>query len=299
MIVGPTASGKSKYAVALAQEISAEIVSADSMQIYRHMDIGTAKATPAERGGIPHHMIDIADPDERFSVADYQKMALACLDGIIARGRRAIIAGGAGLYISALVYNIRYPEFSADPLYRGHLKRVAQIYGNDWLHAELMKVDPISANKIHTNDEKRIIRALEVYNATGMPLSEHERLSRSEPPKFRFNLIGLDVARDELYRRIDLRVDRMLEMGLVSETRRLLERYGREGTALQAIGYKELIAYIDGVCSLHEAVMSIKTGTRRYAKRQMTWFRPMPGVKWVRQSRTDTRGARDETIYLR
>ena len=281
VITGPTASGKTEYAIRLAREIDAEIVSADSMQIYRHMDIGTAKAAPSERGGIPHHMIDIVDPGVRFSVAEYKKMALQCIEDILSRGRRAIVAGGAGLYISALVYNIQYPALAPDPAYRGRLEDRALESGTASLHAELALLDPAAAAKIHTNDQKRIIRALEVYHATGTTISEHERLSRSEPPRYTYELIGLQVERGELYRRIDARVDRMLEDGLVEEARALYERYAKHGTARQAIGYKELFTYFEGGCTLDEAIAKIKTETRRYAKRQMTWFRSMPEINWV------------------
>jgi len=281
VIVGPTASGKTEYAIRLALEIGAEIVSADSMQIYRYMDIGTAKAPPSERRGVPHHMIDVADPGTRFSVAEYQKMALQCIEDIIARGRRAIVAGGAGLYIAALVYNIQYPAFAPDPAYRDLLTKKARESGNAPLYAELTMLDPDAATKIHANDQKRIIRALEVYHSTGMAISEHERLSRSNPPRYRYELTGLSVERGELYRRIDARVDKMVEGGLVEEARMLYERYAQYGTARQAIGYKELFAYFEGGCALSGAIAKIKTETRRYAKRQMTWFRSMPEINWV------------------
>ena len=281
VIVGPTASGKTRYAVNLAKEIGAEIVSADSMQIYRYMDIGTAKATLPERAGIPHHMIDIVDPDKRFSVADYKKMALECIDAIIARGRKVVVVGGTGLYISALIYNIRYPGFAADPAYRERLSREALSSGSEALYSELCNIDPEAAIKIHAHDLKRIIRALEIYRATGKRMSEHERLSLSEPPQYTYDIIGLNAARDELYRRIDARVDQMFERGLLDEARALLERYGSTGTASQAIGYKELFSYLNGEYPLCEAIQKIKSGTRHYAKRQMTWFRRMPGVKWI------------------
>ena len=281
VVVGPTASGKTKYAVDLAKKIGADIISADSMQIYRHMDIGTAKATLTERGGIPHHMIDIVDPDERFSVAQYKKMAYECIDGVLSRDRRVVVAGGTGLYISALVNNIRYPGFAADPEYRERLIKEAQTRGGEWLYAKLLENDPDAAKRIHPNDQKRIVRALEVYRATGKTMGEHERLSRIEPPKYNFCLIGLRVDRGELYRRIDFRVDQMLENGLLDEARALYERYGKNGTASQAIGYKELFAYFDGEQPLCEAVRRIKTGTRRYAKRQLTWFRAMREINWI------------------
>jgi len=281
VVAGPTASGKTGFAVRAAKAAGGEIVSADSMQIYRHMDIGTAKATPAEMDGVPHHMLDVVEPDARFSVADYQKTALACIRGVRARGRKAVVVGGTGLYISSLVYNIRYPEFASDRVYRAQLENEAHARGIKALHDDLARIDPEAAVKIHVNDKKRIIRALEVYRATGVAISEHERNSRKTPPEFRYRLIGLGVERAELYRRIDARVDSMIEQGLEGEARRLMERYGRQCAAFQAIGYKELFAYFDGACTLEEAVAKIKMETRRYAKRQMTWFRGIPGMIWV------------------
>ena len=281
VVAGPTASGKTKYAIRLAKSIGAEIVSADSMQIYRHLDIGTAKATLSEREEVPHHMIDIVEPDVRFSVADYQEMALKCIKAIIARGRKVVVAGGTGLYISALINNIKYPDFASDPAFREKLERDAAATGNAAIYSELMRIDPAAAQRIHVNDKKRIIRALEVYHATGRTISEHERLSKTTPPEYCYNLIGLNIPRDILYRRIDARVEQMMNDGLVSETRAVYERYGKAGTALQAIGYKELISYFEGELTLCEATERIKTETRRFAKRQMTWFRAMPGMKWI------------------
>ncbi|MCL2058420.1 MAG: tRNA (adenosine(37)-N6)-dimethylallyltransferase MiaA [Oscillospiraceae bacterium] len=281
VVVGPTASGKTEFAIDMAIAIGAEIVSADSMQVYRHMDIGTAKATPQAHKRVPHHMIDVVDPCVRFSVADYQKMAHACIDSILRRGRRVVIVGGTGLYISALINNIRYPPLASDPAYRERLGRMARQSGNDSLYAELNAVDAQAASRIHKNDLKRIIRALEVYHCTGRTISEHERLSRVEPPLYRYSLIGLNVGREELYRRIDARVEDMIKSGLVGEARMLYDFYGKSGTASQAIGYKELFNFFDGNCTLAEAAALIKRETRRYAKRQMTWFRSVPGINWI------------------
>jgi len=281
VIVGATASGKTRRAVSLAKITGAEIVSADSMQVYRRMDIGTAKATLSEREGVPHHMIDVVEPDERFSVADYKKMASQCVRDILSRGRGVIVTGGTGLYISALVYNINYPAFTVDAAYRERLTRRVEQEGTYGLHAELADADPEAAAKIHINDVKRIIRALEVYKATGMNISAHERLSRAEPPEFNFKLYGIDVARDELYRRINARVDAMFENGLVGEARAMFDRYGYGIAASQAIGYKELIGYFNGACGLDDVKEKIKTETRRYAKRQLTWFRSMKHIEWT------------------
>lgn len=281
VVVGATASGKTAYAVEAALAAGGEIVSADSIQIYRHMDIGSAKATPAERRGIPHHMIDVAEPDERFSVARYQKMALGCIGGIISRGRRAVVVGGTGLYVSALVRNIRYPDIPADARLREGLAEEARLRGTEALHSELARVDPDAAAKIHANDQKRIVRALEVYRATGVAISEHERQSRLAPPPYRFHVVGLEVGRGELYRRIGARVDRMVADGLADEAKALFERYGRGAPAFQAIGYKEFAPFLDGLAPLGDVVDKIKMETRRYAKRQLTWFRAMEEVGWI------------------
>ncbi|MDR3120259.1 MAG: tRNA (adenosine(37)-N6)-dimethylallyltransferase MiaA [Clostridiales bacterium] len=282
VVTGQTASGKTAYAVRRAKESGAEIVSADSMQIYRPMDIGTAKATVEERQGVPHHMIDVAEPDESFSVARYQAMANDCIKDILSRGRRVIVVGGTGLYISALIYNIRYPVIAGDPAYRERLRAAAREEGGAArLFDRLRAVDPQAAQKLHENDEKRVIRALEVFETTGRTISEFARESRATPPEYRFEVVGLAVPRDELYDRINRRVDDMLRRGLVDEARFLVGRYGRAGTAMQAIGYKELVAYLDGRLSLAEAVEKIKTGTRRYAKRQSTWFRAIPEITWI------------------
>lgn len=281
VITGPTASGKSAYAIGLALKTGAEIVSADSMQIYRHMDVGAAKTPPGERAGVPHHMIDVADPDERFSVADYQRVANACIADILARGRNVIVAGGTGLYISALIYNTRFPAYKPDPELRARLAQRAAEIGAEGLHAELAAVDAEAAAKIHTNDIKRATRALEVYYATGATISEHARLSRAAPPPYEYRVYCMDVARDELYRRIDARVDAMIRLGLEAEARAIFDRYGRGGTAAQAIGYKEFLPYFDGLRTLPETVDTIKMETRRYAKRQMTWFRQISGITFV------------------
>jgi tRNA dimethylallyltransferase len=281
VVVGPTAVGKSDYAVGRALAEGGEIVSADSMQVYIGLDKGTSKPVAEERRGVPHHMIDVADPGDRYSVADYQKMAASCLDDIASRNKRAIIAGGTGLYISSLMNNVRYPVFDVDESYRARLAGEAGAHGSKALHETLARIDPESAMRIHENDLKRIIRALEVFRATGETIGEHERRSRAEPPKYAFRIVGLGVERGELYRRIDERVDNMIAMGLEDEARMIDRLYGRRGASAQAIGYKELYAYFDGECAFEDAVEKIKTETRRYAKRQLTWFRSVPGIIWT------------------
>jgi tRNA dimethylallyltransferase len=284
-VVGPTASGKTEYAVRLALKMGAEIVSADSMQIYRHMDVGTAKPSMAERRGVEHHMIDVVEPDEPFSVAAYQKMALDCIRGALSRAKPVIVAGGTGLYIQALACNIAYPERAGDEACRRRLEALALERGNGCLADMLAAVDPASAGRIHINDRKRLIRALEIYETTGVTQTELIARSRATPPAYAFEPRGLFVERAELYGRINRRVDAMIKNGLPDEARALFGKYGRGdgrgGTALQAIGYKEMADYIDGRCALEDAAEKIKLETRRYAKRQMTWFRKMSGIAWV------------------
>lgn len=283
-IVGPTASGKTALAVELALAFGAEVVSADSMQVYRGMDIGTAKPTLKERRGVIHHMIDVAEPNETFSVARYTAMASQCIRGIRERGRLPILAGGTGLYLDALLSGLDFGDIPSSSEYRAELSELARSHGPEKLHAMLEECDPESASRIHPNDIKRTIRALEVFHATGITISEWQRRSKSAPPPYRPVYIGLCFEdRSELYRRIDARVDKMLADGLVDEVRRLMNSPGAaHGTAMQAIGYKELAEYLRGECDLEEAVLRVKRETRRYAKRQMTWLRRNPDINWYK-----------------
>ena len=282
VVAGPTASGKTAYAVRLAIEIGAEIVSADSVQIYRGLDIGSAKPSLGERGGVPHHMIDVADPGEAFTVARYKELALACVRDIASRGRRVVVVGGAGLYIQALTQNIRYPAAPDDGAFRSRMAAVAEAEGAGALYAMLCEADPEAALRIHPNDTKRVIRALEAHECGGRTMTEQVARSRDEPPEFGFDIVGLDVGRAELYERIGRRVDEMARKGLVGEARALAERHGADCPALKSIGYKEIVAHLRGEMGLAEALDAIKMNTRRYAKRQMTWFRKTPGLHWVR-----------------
>ena len=289
VIAGPTASGKTDLAVELALMIDGEIISADSMQIYRGMDIGTAKPTIDERRGIPHHLIDIVDPDEEYSVAQFKEDALACIDDIVKRGKTPIVAGGTGLYINSLVYNITFSETISNWEYREKLRKLSEEQGPLVLYEYLKKVDPKSAEIIHPNNVKRVIRALEVYETTGKPISEHKEVSRNNPPPYKFLVYGLQVERKELYRRIDQRVDKMMEKGLYDEVKGLLSRgYSPELVSLQGIGYKEIIAAIEGRCSLSEATERMKTNTRHLAKRQITWFNKTEGLVWIENSNANT-----------
>lgn len=285
-VVGPTASGKTRLAVTLAQSFNGEVVSADSMQLYRGMDICTAKPDETEKGGIPHHMLDIASPSEYYSAQRYADEAGLCVEDIIKRGRLPIIAGGTGLYIHALIdgFNITAPE--ADAKYREKLEEIAASEGGEALHRLLEKNDPETAARLHQNDRKRIIRALEIYKTTGKTMAENMSAPAAEP-KYNALMLGLRYAdREELYSRIEIRVDDMLAHGLLEEARLLLSSgVPKNATAMQAIGYKELSDYIGGTGSLSEAVEKIKRESRRYAKRQITWFSKDKRIKWLETGR--------------
>ncbi|NMA33230.1 MAG: tRNA (adenosine(37)-N6)-dimethylallyltransferase MiaA [Clostridiaceae bacterium] len=299
VIAGPTASGKTRLSIELAKLINGSIVSADSMQVYKYMDIGTAKPDKEEMSGVRHYMINEVEPDENYSVARYRERALECIAAITEEGGRPIVTGGTGLYINSLVYNINFSETICDEDLREALKAEAEQYGNRYLYEKLSRIDPEAASRIHENDTKRIIRAIEVYTHTRKTISEHIRQSRLEPPPYRYILFGLDWDREELYRRIDERVDRMISEGLVEETRRLVEMgYDKRSTAMQAIGYKEILPYLKGECSLEEAVEMLKRNTRRYAKRQMTWFRRMQEIIWLDMDEdTDMKEAAGKIIH--
>jgi len=282
VIAGPTASGKTGLSIELAKMINGSIVSADSMQIYRYMDIGTAKPDENERAGIRHYMIDEVDPDENYSVARYQKKALEYISEIVRAGKRPIVAGGTGLYINSLVYNISFSETVCDEKLRSELKQLAEEKGNRCLYERLKELDPEAAARIHENDVKRIIRAIEVYTHTNKTISEHVRLSRLEPAPYRYIIFGLNWDREKLYRRIDERVDKMIRQGLVDEVKKLKAMgFDKGSTAMQAIGYKEILGYLKGEYSLEEAIDILKRNTRRYAKRQLTWFRRMNEIIWL------------------
>ncbi|NLM72940.1 MAG: tRNA (adenosine(37)-N6)-dimethylallyltransferase MiaA [Clostridiaceae bacterium] len=290
VIAGPTASGKTDLAIELALKVNGEIISADSMQIYREMNIGTAKPTMEERKGIPHHMMDIVYPDEEFSVAQFQKGAKECIKDILSRGKVPIVAGGTGLYINTLVYNITFSETITDWNYRKKLENIAREQGAEALHLLLQKVDPVSAEKIHPNNVKRVIRALEVYETTGKPISQHQMESRQIKPEYDYKIFGIEVDRDVLYSRIDVRVVKMMEMGLYEEVENILNKgYSPDLVSLQGIGYKEIIMAIQGECTLGEAVDKIKLNTRHLAKRQMTWFRKTENLKWMKTAEMDKR----------
>ncbi|NLK86864.1 MAG: tRNA (adenosine(37)-N6)-dimethylallyltransferase MiaA [Clostridiaceae bacterium] len=299
IIAGPTASGKTGLSIELAKLINGSIISADSMQIYRFMDIGTAKPDEKERSGIRHYLIDEVDPDENFSVARFRELALGYIEEIIREGRRPIIAGGTGLYINSLLYNINFSQTICDEELRDSLRREAQEKGNRYLYERLLAMDPVTASRIHENDVKRVIRAIEVHTHTNKPISEHEKMSRLEPAPYRYIVFGLNWDRERLYRRIEARVDKMMADGLVDEVRHLAEMgYDKGTTAMQAIGYKEVLRYLRGESTLEETVEILKRDTRRYAKRQLTWFRRIREINWIDMDEsTDISAAAKKIIH--
>ncbi|WP_126426589.1 tRNA (adenosine(37)-N6)-dimethylallyltransferase MiaA [Brevibacillus marinus] len=279
VIVGPTAVGKTALSLTLAKRLGGEIISGDSMQVYRYMDIGTAKVSPAERAVVPHHLIDIVNPDEEYSVALFQQMATRLIREINQRGRLPFIVGGTGLYIEAVTHRFRFAQAEQDPQLRERLKRLAETEGVEALHRRLAQIDPVTAKRLHPNDVKRVIRAIEIYELTGKTMADFQQ--RAEQSPYNLYMVGLTMDRARLYERINQRVDQMIADGLVEEVRRLLERgYDPSLVSLQGLGYKELIPYLQGACTLEEAVAEIKKRTRRFAKRQLSWFRRMPEVHW-------------------
>lgn len=283
VITGPTASGKTAMSVELAKILGAEIVNADSMQIYKYMDIGTAKPDMEERQNIPHHLIDIVNPDEQFSVARYCEMAKNVIDLIHKKGKPVVMVGGTGLYVDSLVNNIQFSEIEADEQYRAKMDELANEKGNGYIHNMLSEIDSESAKKIDVADRKRIIRALEVYHLTGKTITWHNEQSRSIPSPYNTTMFAIDVDRNVLYEKINRRVDLMLEKGLLNEVNSIVNMgISKNSTAMQAIGYKEIVQYFDGEISLEEAVEKIKQGSRRYAKRQLTWYRRNEKIHWVK-----------------
>ena len=281
ILTGPTAVGKTALSIMLAKAIGGEIISADSMQVYRYMDIGTAKIKPEETEGVPHHLIDVLNPTEDFNVTAFQTMAKQAINEIYSRGRIPIVAGGTGFYIQSLLYDISFEETEVS-FYREELTAYYEAYGAHALHEELKKVDPVSYEQIHENNVKRVIRALEFYHDTGYPISEHNKAQRQKVSPYNFEYFVLNDDREVLYRRIEKRIDIMMEQGLIEEVQGLLD-YGCQPdmVSMQGLGYKEIISYLNGECSLEEAVYILKRDTRHFAKRQLTWFRREKEVTWV------------------
>lgn len=281
VLVGPTAVGKTYISVELAKKLNTEIVSADSMQIYKGMDIGTAKITKEEMQGIRHHMIDIIEPDKIYSVSDFKHDSEKIIDRIISENKIPIIAGGSGLYVNSLIYDLDFGKAKSDSSVRDYYTSLYKEHGEDYLYDRLKEVDPESAEKIHKNNVKRVMRALEVYHITGRKFSETNMSVRKGSSKYNCILIGIRSDRKVLYQRINERVDKMMEKGLAEEVRALMSKgYGKELVSMQGIGYKEIIEYLEGSTGLCEAVEILKRNTRRFAKRQFTWFLRDDNVKW-------------------
>lgn len=301
-VVGPTATGKTKMGVALAKRFDGEVVSVDSMQLYRGMAIGTAAPTREEMEGIPHHMVAVADPAESWSAARYVHAADACVQDILGRGKLPVLVGGTGLYLDALIRGTDFAAGSQGTELRRQLQRRARQEGVETLLEELRRIDPAAAQKLHLRDEKRIIRALEVWYETGCTITEHDRQERQRPPKYDALYIGLDfLDRQDLRDRIDKRVDTMVEQGLLEEVETLLASgLPRDATALQAIGYKQFLAVAEGTATRQEAIEEVKLRSRQYAKRQLTWLRRNPDIFWVRWERRPNfpEGLQKATEYL-
>ncbi|XJZ29056.1 tRNA (adenosine(37)-N6)-dimethylallyltransferase MiaA [Bacillota bacterium Lsc_1132] len=279
VIIGPTAVGKTKLSIELAKRLNGEIISGDSMQIYKGMDIGTAKIKADEMEGIPHHLIDIKDPSESFSVAEFQELVRAKISEIGKRGKLPIIVGGTGLYIQSVIYDYQFSEAAADEVFRNQLEQKAKMIGNEALYQELADIDPDSARLIHPNNLRRVIRALEIYHCTGKTMSDWQKDQQPEL-LYQTAIVGLTMEREKLYERINARVDLMIQEGLLEEVRNFYDQGLRACQSIQAIGYKELIEYFDGKVPLDIAIENLKQNSRRYAKRQLTWFRNKMSVEW-------------------
>ncbi|MBB3110380.1 tRNA dimethylallyltransferase [Paenibacillus phyllosphaerae] len=284
VLIGPTAVGKTKTSIELAKSLNAEIISGDSMQVYRGMDIGTAKIKPEEMEGVPHHLIDICEPDHPFSVAEFQTRCADLIADITARGKIPFIVGGTGLYVESVAYGYDFPETGSDEEFRQEQQRYADEQGTIALHDRLSAVDPESAQRLHPNDVRRVIRALEVYHLTGTKFSEQmEGQKRTSP--YELCIIGLTLDRAVLYERINARVDAMIDAGLVDEVKRLLDQgVSPTSVAMHGLGYKEIAAYIQGYTTLDAAIELLKRDTRRFAKRQLSWFRHMKDISWIEAS---------------
>ena len=282
ILTGPTAVGKTALSIGLAKKIGGSVISADSMQVYRHMDIGSAKIRPEEMEGVPHYLIDVLEPKEEFHVVRFQELAKQAMEEIYEQGRIPIVAGGTGFYIQALLYDIDFTESSEDKDYRRQLNDFAAQYGEEALHQKLEKVDEKAAEQIHPNNRKRVIRALEFYHLTGKKISEHNEEERKKESPYRYAYFVLNDDRQRLYGRIDHRVDQMLEDGLVEEVQKL-KKMGctRDLVSMKGLGYKEILAYLEGEMPLDEAVRVLKRDTRHFAKRQITWFKRERDVIWV------------------
>lgn len=281
VICGPTASGKTALSIELAKRINGEVVSADSMQIYKDMDIGSAKVTKEEMQGIKHYLVDCVSPDERYSVANYKLDAKKAIEEILKKGKTPIVVGGTGLYIDALIYEIEYQDVKINESYRKELESIKQNQGLEVLYERAVKIDPEAMKKITPNDSKRIMRVLEIYEATGKNKTEQEAESRLKEIPYNYKVFAITMDREKLYERVNKRVDIMIENGLIEEVKELLKKYKEFPTAMQALGYKEVKEYLDGKLTKQEMIDKIKQESRRYAKRQLTWFRKNKQTIWI------------------
>lgn len=281
VICGPTASGKTALSIELAKRINGEVVSADSMQIYKDMDIGSAKVTKEEMQGIKHYLVDCVSPDERYSVANYKLDAKKAIEEILKKGKTPIVVGGTGLYIDALIYEIEYQDIKINESYRKELESIKQNQGLEVLYERAVKIDPEAMKKISPNDSKRIMRVLEIYEATGKNKTEQEAESRLKEIPYNYKVFAITMDREKLYERINKRVDIMIENGLIEEVKELLKKYKEFPTAMQALGYKEVKEYLEGKLTKQEMIDKIKQESRRYAKRQLTWFRKNKQIIWI------------------
>lgn len=286
ILTGPTAVGKTKSSIELAKTINGEIISADSMQVYKNMNIGSAKIRPEEMQGIPHYLIDVVNPEEEFHIVRFQQMAKHALHKIYDKGKIPIVVGGTGFYIQALLYDIDFTENDEDTAYRKELEQLAQEKGTEYLHEQLRIVDEKSAEDIHANNVKRVIRALEFYKQTGQKISQHNELERAKESPYNFCYFVLTDDREVLYERINHRIDQMLENGLIEEVKALKAKgYTKDMVSMQGLGYKEILDYLDGTYSLEEAIFILKRDSRHFAKRQLTWFRRERDVIWIDKSK--------------
>ena len=281
VICGPTASGKTALSIELAKKIDGEIISCDSMQIYKDMNIGTAKVAKEEMQGIRHYMIDFVSPDTRYSVADYKNDAEKAIETIINKGKIPIIVGGTGLYVDSLIYGIEYPEIKFDEEYRKRLEKEADEKGLEFLYNKAKEIDKQAMQKISPNDKKRIIRVLEIYHATGKTKTEQEIESRKKEIKYEYKVFAINMNREKLYERINIRVDKMIENGLIEEVENLKKKYDHFPTSMQGLGYKEVVEYLQNQITRDEMIEKIKQESRRYAKRQLTWFRKNKETIWI------------------
>ena len=288
ILTGPTAVGKTKASIGLAKALNGEIISADSMQVYKYMDIGSAKIRPEEMQGIKHYLVDELEPDEEFNVVRFQQMAKKAMDEIYDKGKIPIVVGGTGFYIQALLYDIDFTENEEDTSYREELEQLASEKGTEYLHEMLQEIDPASAESIHANNVKRVIRALEFYKQTGKKISEHNETERAKESPYDFCYFVLNDDRKLLYDRINSRIDIMLEEGLLDEVSALKNKgYTKDMVSMQGLGYKEILDYLNGECSLEEAIYILKRDTRHFAKRQLTWFRRERDVIWIDKNKYD------------